>query len=59
MGLDGLKDDDELEYFKELFVDKLSLSSQASSQIKLDISADNFEYYLGENFDASDKKIIE
>jgi len=59
VGLDGLKDNDELTYFKESFIDKLSVSGQTSSQIKLDVSADNFQYYLGDNYDLEDKKIIE
>ena len=59
VGLDGLNDNDELDYFQESFIDKLSISSQATAQIEIDASADNFSYYLGENFDSEDKKILE
>ena len=59
VGLDGLNDNDEINYFRESFLNNVSLTSESSIKIKEDVSADNFQYYLGDNFDSEDKKIIE
>tara|TARA_B110000438_G_scaffold49528_1_gene50048 strand:+ start:18456 stop:25547 length:7092 start_codon:yes stop_codon:yes gene_type:complete len=59
IGLDGLKNDDEKEYFKNSFIDNINVTSDAQSNIDLDVSADNFKYYLGDDLDESNKKIIE
>ena len=59
VGLDGLKNEDEINYFKTNFIDNLNLTSEAKLNIELDVSADNFKYYLGDEFDQSNKKIIE
>ena len=59
IGLDGLKNIDEISHFKEDFLDKLSLTGEGLLKIESDVSADNFNYYLGENLDESNKKILE
>ena len=59
VGFDGLKNEDEINYFKTNFIDNLNLTSEAKLNIELDVSADNFKYYLGNEFDQSNKKIIE
>ena len=59
VGLDGLKDENEIEYFKESFIDDLVLNNDAGAKILSDVSADNFSYYLGENLDLNDMKILE
>jgi len=59
IGLDGLKDENEIEYFKESFIDDLVLNNDASVKILSDVSADNFSYYLGEDLDLNDMKILE
>ena len=46
IGLDGLKNIDEISHFKEDFLDKLSLTGEGLSKIESDVSADNFNYYL-------------
>ena len=59
VGFDGLKNEDEINYFKTNFIDNLNLTSEAKLNIELDVSADNFKYYLGDEFNQSNKKIIE
>ena len=44
IGLDGLKSEDEINYFKENFLDKINLTSEVKNKIELDVSADNFKY---------------
>ena len=59
VGLDGLKNSEEETHFKETFIDKLSLTGEGLSKIKNDVSADNFSYYLGNELDETNKKILE
>ena len=59
VGLDGLKDDQEVNFFQETFLDNLNISATVRDEILNDVSADNFEYYLGDNLDRSNAKIIE
>ncbi len=59
IGLDGLKDANEVDYFQQNFIDKLTLTSEANERILSDVSADNFKYYLGEDLDVNNKKILE
>ena len=58
VGFDGLKNEDEINYFKTNFIDNLNLTSEAKLNIELDVSADNFKYYLGNEFDQSNKKLL-
>lgn len=57
VGLDGLNNTDELDFFNAAFVSKLSPSVQA--KVEGDVSADNFEYYLGDQLDSDQKTILQ
>jgi cell surface protein SprA len=59
IGLDGLNSASELEYFRNIFINQLNLSGEALESVLADPSMDNFRYYLGEDLDAEDLKIIE
>lgn len=59
VGLDGLKSEDEAEFFRDLFINRLNVSGAALQEILDDPSADKFRYYLGDDLDAEDMKIIE
>src|SRR5690606_2775454 len=59
IGLDGLSSEEENSYFAGRFIDRLSVSPNALQQIVEDPSADDFEYYLSENHDQNDIKILE
>ncbi|CAE7241759.1 maeB [Symbiodinium microadriaticum] len=59
VGLDGLDDEQEIEFFQEKFLDRLNVSATARQQIEEDVSADNFNYYLGNSLDNADANIIE
>ena len=59
VGLDGLKNEDEASFFKTRFLDRLTVSAAAKNSILQDVSADEFQYYLDPNFDASNAKILE
>lgn len=59
IGLDGLKSTDEIEFFRNIFIDRLNLNGEALERVLADPSMDNFRYYLGEDLDAEDLKIIE
>lgn len=58
VGLDGLKSSDEVAFFAN-FLNAINLNGPAQQQIQNDPSADNFTYYLSDEFDASDAKILE
>lgn len=57
VGLDGLKSEDESSYFSD-FIQNLNVSPEARAAILADPSADNFSYYLGDQLDADDAKIL-
>ncbi len=59
VGLDGLRNDREFEFFRTSFIDQLN--SGARNQIEDDPSADNFVHYLDprHNADNEDNKIID
>ncbi len=59
VGLDGLKNEDEVEFFQDRFIDRLNVNQQARNQILQDVSGDLFQYYLDEEFDQNDVKILE
>jgi cell surface protein SprA len=59
VGMDGLRNDNEAEFFQQRFIDRLNVSPPALQNIIADPSADNFQYYLDENFDNNDVKILE
>ncbi len=58
VGLDGLKSSEENEFFSN-YLNSLSLNPEARQRVLQDPSKDNFQYYLGENFDARDAKVLE
>ena len=59
VGLDGLKNEDENNYFKDNFLDKMNLTNEGKLNIEKDVSADNFKYYLGSDLDELNVKILE
>lgn len=56
IGLDGLNDTEELDYFKS-FYDALSPAAQQA--LNGDISSDNYRYYRGTKFDDNKSSILE
>ena len=58
VGMDGLRNDLEAEYFND-YINRLNLTQSARQQILNDPSADNFSYFLGDDLDANNAKIIE
>jgi cell surface protein SprA len=61
IGLDGLKSDEEASFPSYSgFLDALNgIDPQARERILQDVSADDFQYYLGDELDAADKKVLE
>ncbi|WP_373497577.1 cell surface protein SprA [Aquiflexum sp.] len=59
VGLDGLRNEDEVEFFRERFINRLNVSPNALQRITRDPSADDFQYYLDEEFDRNNIKILE
>ena len=58
VGLDGLKSTEEVDFFAD-YLNSLNISTEARQNILNDPSGDNFRYYLGDEFDAADAKILE
>lgn len=58
VGLDGVKSSDEQVFFAN-YLNSLNLSPEARQRILEDPSGDNFRYYLGDEYDAADAKILE
>lgn len=56
IGLDGLSNEDEVTFFQDYIN---SLPAQARNLVAQDPSADDFDYYLGEDLDAGNVKILE
>lgn len=56
VGLDGLRNDEENDFFQSYLN---SLPPAVRSQVENDVSADNFKFYLDEEFTARNAKIIE
>ncbi len=61
VGLDGLSNAEERRYFRERFLDLLpaNLTAEARERILADPSGDDFQFYLGEELDAQDMKVLE
>ena len=59
VGLDGLKNEDEIAYFGSRFLNRINVNTTARNQILEDVSGDLFNYYLDERFDQNDAKILE
>ncbi|NVK48360.1 MAG: cell surface protein SprA, partial [Cyclobacteriaceae bacterium] len=59
VGLDGLKNNEEADFFRSRFLDRINVNQQALNNILQDVSADAFQYYLDESFDEQNAKILE
>ncbi|MBT0810876.1 cell surface protein SprA [Litoribacter ruber] len=59
VGLDGLSSEEEAAFFADRFINRLSVAGEALQEIIQDPSADDFQYYLDNNFDQNDVKILE
>ncbi len=59
IGLDGLRNEDEVEFFRDRFINRLNVTQNALNEILRDPSADDFQYYLDEQFDQNNVKILE
>ncbi|MBB3699010.1 cell surface protein SprA [Flammeovirga yaeyamensis] len=61
IGYDGLSSEEEAEFFKQFFIDRLPsvLSPEALQAIIADPSGDDFKYYLGDEADAQNLKVLE
>ena len=61
LGLDGLRSEDEATFENyQVFLDALNgIDPNARDRILQDVSADNFQYYLGDELDQNDIKIQE
>jgi cell surface protein SprA len=59
IGLDGLKSEDEVEFFRDRFINRLNVNPGVLDEIVSDPSADNFQYYLDEQLDQNNVKILE
>lgn len=59
VGLDGLSNQAENSFFADRYLNRLSVSSSALQKIVGDPSADNFQYYLGNELDQNNAKILE
>ena len=59
IGLDGLSSAEENTYFADRFINRLNVTPSALQPIAEDPSADDFKYYLSEEHDQNDVKILE
>jgi len=59
VGLDGLKSEEEVTYFRNRFINRLNVNPTILNRILQDPSEDNFQYYLDNNFDQNNVKILE
>jgi cell surface protein SprA len=63
VGYDGLSNTQELEFFKESYIDRVAAAfgpgSQAYQNAVRDPSADAYHYFRGSDYDAADVKIVE
>nr|WKN40153.1 cell surface protein SprA [Tunicatimonas sp. TK19036] len=57
VGFEGVRNDQEAEFFGAEFYDRLSPAAQQA--VQADPSADNFQYYLGDDLDARGAQIVE
>ncbi len=59
VGLDGLSSEDEVTYFADRYLNRLNVDPDIYAQIEDDPSADKFQYYLGDDLDQQNIKILE
>ncbi|WP_420385605.1 cell surface protein SprA [Roseivirga sp.] len=57
VGLDGLKTEDEASFFSD-FLSSVNVDPQVRQELLNDPSGDNFQYYLSDDLDAADVKIL-
>ena len=62
VGLDGVRNDQEAEFYSD-FVNEINanpaISEEAKDRILADVAADNFRYFLGDEFDDREAPVIE
>lgn len=58
VGLDGLKNDDEVAAFSD-YLNSLNVNGDVREAILRDPSADDFQYFIGNSLDQQDAKILE
>ena len=56
VGFDGVRNDEEINFYNDLIS---RMPNSAQTAVQQDPSADNFEYYLGPQFDERDAQIVE
>ncbi|WP_236252933.1 cell surface protein SprA [Echinicola sp. 20G] len=59
VGLDGLSSEEEAVYFADRFLNRLNVDPNVLQEITADPSADKFQYYLGDQLDQQNIKILE
>ncbi|MFD2201553.1 cell surface protein SprA [Shivajiella indica] len=59
LGLDGLRSGDEAEFFRDRYLNRLNVAPDVFEEIVSDPSADDFQYYLDEQLDQNNIKILE
>jgi cell surface protein SprA len=61
VGMDGLRSEEEVSFasYQEFLNAVNTLNPEARERILADVSADDFQYYLGDELDAQDVKILE
>lgn len=62
VGLDGVRNDDEADFFQDFITEinnNASLTPDARQRILEDVSADNFQYFLGEDYDSREAPLLE
>ena len=60
VGFDGMRNQEELNFFQQLYLDKLNhVKADIRNKIYADPSGDDFRYFLHEDYDANDSKITE
>jgi cell surface protein SprA len=57
VGMDGLGNENEATFFKNEFLDALSVDAAVKAEIESDPSADDFKYFLGGEFDNAGRQV--
>lgn len=59
VGLDGAQNTEEAELYRSNFLDRLIVNADVKAAIEGDPSADDFQYFLGEELDNADAKLLQ
>ncbi len=59
VGLDGLNDENEREYFKDSYLDLIDENTVAYQKALEDPSSDNYHHYRGSDYDGEEKGILQ